>query len=257
MGFEPNTGRELIPVSKDVVEQWNLQQRTQPPRVPKLVDPEKYVFFDPLGGDPLAWYWHSTDGSWKFYDGPGFQSQTGDQLKVATKDIVDAWKKDFASHKSAKCYVLSRDGKVTYGETPGVDSATGRQCRPVKPEMVERLRNYEAGKRPQRITDSNPIFFDLRSGEPIIWYYQSKDNTIEIFDLMGFEPNTGDELIPVSKDVVEQWKLQHPKQLPRVPKLCGGNRHGHKRQEPPHRQSRPHVAIDILCLVPATRPCRI
>lgn len=117
---------------------------------------------------------------------------------------------------SAKCYVLSRDGKVSYGEHPGVDPATGRQCRPVKPEMVERLRDYEAGKRPQRITDSNPAFFDPRSGEPIVWYYRSEDNKIEIFDLMGFEPDTGDELIPISKEVVEEWKNQN-QQVPSAP----------------------------------------
>ena len=67
-----------------------------------------------------------------------------------------------------KCYVLTRDGKVTYGEHPGIDAATGRPCRPVTPEMVERLKEYEKGKRPQLITNSNPTFFDPRSGEPIV-----------------------------------------------------------------------------------------
>jgi hypothetical protein len=59
---------------------------------------------------------------------------------------------------ATKCYVLTRDGKVTYGEHPGIDPATGRECRPVKPEMVERLQKYASGQRPQAITTSNPIF---------------------------------------------------------------------------------------------------
>lgn len=123
------------------------------------------------------------------------------------------------SGKAIKCYVLTRDGKVTYGERPGIDPATGRQCRPIKVEILERLKEYETGKRPQRITDANPTFFDPRTGEPIVWYYRSKDNEIEIFDLMGFHPDTGEELIPITKELVEQWKLQvaHVKQ--RVPKL--------------------------------------
>jgi len=115
-----------------------------------------------------------------------------------------------------KYYVLSRDGKVTYREHSGVDPATGRQGRLVTPEMVERLRLYEAGKRPQRITNSNPTFFDPRSGEPIVWYYRLKDNRIEIFDLMGFYPDTGGELTPINEDVAEEWKIQQ--KTPRVSK---------------------------------------
>ena len=110
--------------------------------------------------------------------------------------------------ESIKCYVLSRDGKVTFGEHPGIDPATGRLCRPVTVEMLERLKEYQKGERPQPITDSNPTFFDPRTGEPIVWYYRSKDNKIELFDLMGFEPDTGEELLPVTKEVVGEWKIQ-------------------------------------------------
>lgn len=123
------------------------------------------------------------------------------------------------SGTAIKCYVLTRDGKVTYGERPGVDLATGLQCRPVTPEMLERLKAYQTGKRPQQIMDSNPTFFDPRTGEPIVWYYRSKDNEIQLFDLMGFQPDTGDELIPITKDVVEEWKNQLAKQARRVPHL--------------------------------------
>jgi TPR repeat protein len=114
---------------------------------------------------------------------------------------------------------LSRDGKVTYGERPGIDPATGRLCRPVTAEMLERLKEYETGKRPQGITESNPTFFDPRTGEPIVWYYKDKDNTIQIFDLMGFHPDTGEELTPITKDVVGQWKVQSDQRSQRVPKL--------------------------------------
>ena len=116
-----------------------------------------------------------------------------------------------------KCYVISRDGNVTYREHPGIDPKTGRECRPVTPEMVERLREYQAGKRPQRVTVESPVFFDNRSSEPIIWYYRSKNNEIQLFDLMGFHPDTGDELIPISKAIVSEWKDQNQAR-PRAPK---------------------------------------
>jgi hypothetical protein len=79
------------------------------------------------------------------------------------------------------------------------------------------LREYEKGRRPNKITKTDPIFFDLRSGEPIVWYSKGKDGTIEIFDLMGYHPNTGDELLPITKEIANEWAEQQHKQPPRVP----------------------------------------
>ena len=76
----------------------------------------------------------------------------------------------------------------------------------MSPELIERLREYEKGNRAKRITAADPTFFDSRTGEPIIWYYRNKSGNIELFDLMGFHPETGEELLPISKDIVEQWK---------------------------------------------------
>jgi hypothetical protein len=123
------------------------------------------------------------------------------------------------SGNAIKCYVLSRDGKVTYGERPGIDPQTGRQCRSVTAEMLERLKLYESGKRPERIVESNPVFFDPRSGEPIVWYSKTKDNKIEIFDLMGFHPDTGEELLPVTRDIANEWKREAAEEARRIPKL--------------------------------------
>jgi hypothetical protein len=121
------------------------------------------------------------------------------------------------SGTAVKCYVLTRDGKVTFGEHPGIDPATGRQCRSITPEMLERLKAYQTGRRPQQIIASNPTFFDPRTGEPIVWYYRSKENEIQIFDLMGFQPDTGDELTPITADVVSEWKTQYAQRSRRVP----------------------------------------
>jgi TPR repeat protein len=120
---------------------------------------------------------------------------------------------------ATKCYVLSRDGRVTYGERIGTDPTTGRPCRSFTAETLERLKEYEAGKRPREVTETNPTFFDPRSGEPIVWYYKDKDDTIQLFDLMGFHPVTGDELISITKDVVAQWKSQIEQRQKRAPKL--------------------------------------
>jgi hypothetical protein len=109
--------------------------------------------------------------------------------------------------KAIKCYVITRND-IRYRERPGIDPETGLPCRPVTPEIVERLHAYEKGRRPKRVDSAEPTFFDLRTGQPIVWYYKKKDDAIEIFDLMGFYPDTGEELLPVSKEVVELWKTQ-------------------------------------------------
>ena len=118
------------------------------------------------------------------------------------------------SGRPTKCYVVTRD-LLRYGERPGIDQTTGRECRLVTPEIVERLRAYENGTRPQRITDLDPTYFDPRTGEPIVWYYKNKRDEIEIFNLMGFHPDTGEELLPISKEIVELYKSQIARRTPR------------------------------------------
>lgn len=115
--------------------------------------------------------------------------------------------------KATKCYVLTRSGEVNYLERPGVDPVTGRVCRTYTPEIAERLQAYSQGKRPERIIDAEPVFFDLRTGEPIVWYWKDKDGFVELFNLMGFHPESGEELVPVTADIARTYKSQAHRQL--------------------------------------------
>ena len=51
-------------------------------------------------------------------------------------------------------------------------------------------------------------FFDLRTGEPIVWFYRDKDGNIELFNLMGFHPESGEELQPVNAEIIKAYKAQ-------------------------------------------------
>jgi hypothetical protein len=113
------------------------------------------------------------------------------------------------SGEPTKCYVLTHEGEVRWGERPGIDPTTGRPCRKVTRELADRLAEYKKGRRPQRITSGEPTFFDPRSGEPSVWYSKDQDGTIEIFDLMGFHPETRVELQPVTPEIVDVWKAQN------------------------------------------------
>lgn len=117
---------------------------------------------------------------------------------------------------SARCYVLTRDS-VKILNRVGVDPETGRECRPLTAAMVERIDLYKTGKRPLLITQGDPAFFSPLSGEPIVWYAKRSDDRVELYDLMGFHPETGEELQPVTKDVVVLWKSQSAKVVKRAP----------------------------------------
>lgn len=116
---------------------------------------------------------------------------------------------------AARCYVLTRDS-VKVLNRPGIDPETGRECRPLTPVMQEKIALYQQGARPTRIVGGVPTFFSPISGEPVVWYSRS-NGVIELFDLMGYHPQTGEELAPVTRKVVEEWKAQASRIVRRPP----------------------------------------
>jgi hypothetical protein len=228
MGFDRETGDELLPINKQVVSLWREQDKKRKEeqsrsrqdearRAPQPVDPDKYDPFDPLTGKARVWYSGDGESHYQFYDNPGFDPRTGEALAIVTRDVLNEWNQSRLLQTSQSCYVITKDPNhpVQYRDKPGIDPDTGRQCRLVTPELVERLREYEKGNRPTRIK-SEPTFFDLRTGEPVIWYYKNPKGEIEIFDLMGFHPDTGEELLPITKEIAAFWQEQSNRHPPRL-----------------------------------------
>ena len=203
MGFHPETGEELTPISRDVVQEWKNQERTIAERPPQRINPDEFVFFDPKTGKARAWYWRRADGEFEFYDNKGFQPRTGEPLSVVTRDVVAEW----SDQAAKKCYVVTRE-TIRFGSKPGVDPQTGRECRPFSAGLLERLHEYEKGNRPKLVTAKDPVFFDLRTGEPNLWFGKDEKGRIQLFDLVGFHPETGQELLPITPQVVSEWKRQ-------------------------------------------------
>jgi hypothetical protein len=228
MGFHPETGDELEPVSKEIVEVWKVQvtdrANGRDRRAPERVDPSTYSPFDPKTGEPRIWYHKTAGGEWsaggdyEFYNLPGYDPQTGEKLLVITRDVLDEWQKSQAEKAGKRCYIITRDG-VRYSDKPGIDQVTGRQCRELTDQLIERLREYEKGRRPTKNISNDPTFFDLATGEPIVWYLKTTAGQIELFDLMGFHPTTGEELLPITKEVVNEWNQQRHKCVPAPVKI--------------------------------------
>jgi TPR repeat protein len=164
MGFDPDTGGELTPITEDAAEEWKIQHNNTP-RAPNRVDPQKYTFFDPLIGNPLAWYWLGADGSYEFYDGPGFQPQTGDPLKIATKDVVDTWKKSVVlpghpphivdpntypffnpvTGAPQVWYWHGNNGAYEFYDGPGYQPKTGEKLQIASRDVVEKWKHDTSG----------------------------------------------------------------------------------------------------------------
>jgi len=103
-----------------------------------------------------------------------------------------------------RCYVLTRDSIKVMNQR-GIDPQTGRECRLLTPQMAEKVIEYQNGKRPSQVQDLPVVFFSPISGEALVWYTQSPQSGIELFDLMGFNPRTGEELKPVTRQVADDW----------------------------------------------------
>ena len=181
-----------------------------PQRIPDPVE-----FFDKRTGKPKVWYWRA-DSGYEFYDAPGFHPRTGDVLTGITREVIADW---LRSQKNAtRCYIIQRDSRapVIYRDhLPGMDPETGRECRLVTISLVDRLNEYANGKKPGKIIKTPPEFFDPRTSEPIVWYADHA-GAIQIFDLLGYDPETSEELLPVTPEIVDRWKAQQAKPPHRV-----------------------------------------
>jgi hypothetical protein len=130
-----------------------------------------------------------------------------------------------ADNLMTKCYVVTRN-EIKVLNRVGIDPQTGLTCRLLTPEMAEKVRLYQGGKRPTQITGLPVVFFSTLTGEPIVWFTKgTAPHSIELFDLMGYSPRTGEELVPITRQVADEWtadeqsRLQDARRIPpkRIP----------------------------------------
>jgi hypothetical protein len=95
-GIDPVYGIKLKPVTPDVIRQLKLVGKGDF----KQVDPEKVSLFNPITGEPQAWYYQSGTGEYEFYDKPGYYPMSGEPLLPVTKEIYQAWLKSKAALKA-------------------------------------------------------------------------------------------------------------------------------------------------------------
>ena len=59
------------------------------PHEVKIADAANYTWFDPKTKQALVWYLAAADGSFRFFDGPGADPETGRDLNPVTQELVE------------------------------------------------------------------------------------------------------------------------------------------------------------------------
>jgi serine/threonine protein kinase len=91
-----------------------------------IQDAATYTWFNPNTRQALVWYSHSADGNFRFFDGPGVDPQTGQNLSPVTPEFVG----NLRRQQSPRAVSQDQKAQITASskgkETPVNDSAADR-----------------------------------------------------------------------------------------------------------------------------------
>jgi hypothetical protein len=88
-GFDTTYGIPLQPVTPELIPKLKLLEKGEF----KPIDPTQKPLFNPITGQPQAWYYQYPEGRFEFYDTPGYHPLTGTPLKPVTQEVYFEWKK--------------------------------------------------------------------------------------------------------------------------------------------------------------------
>ena len=98
-GYDPKYGTKLKPVTPDIIEKYKKQQMKMYPKQIFLDNLEGVVFFNSITGNPKIWYYQEPDGSFEFFDGPGYHPTYNVALKPITPGIITSLKEKMKENR--------------------------------------------------------------------------------------------------------------------------------------------------------------
>lgn len=111
---------------------------------------------------------------------------------------------------ATKYYAVTPEG-IRYFDTPGVDPKYGITLKPATPEMVANEERRKRGNIPKPlvfVSLSAITFFDPLNGQPVVWFSRSAEGELTLFSSSGYDPLTEQELLPVTPQIVDEFKRQ-------------------------------------------------
>jgi len=113
-GVDPVYGIKLKPVTPEVIRNLKLLETGEF----KPIDPQSAVFFNPITGESQVWYYQYPDGSFDFFDKPGYHHQTGEPLNPVSREIYFQWRNSINDSKKAnKREKIPASEKKTYDKS--------------------------------------------------------------------------------------------------------------------------------------------
>jgi hypothetical protein len=114
-GTDPKYGIKLKEVTpENVVVLRRIQNGEYVP-----IDPKEKPLFNPITGDPQAWFYRHPDGTFEFYDKPGFHPKNGNELAPVTRAVYGEWQ-EWEKRRSAvvKVPVIPTPGQPSDSSSP-------------------------------------------------------------------------------------------------------------------------------------------
>lgn len=105
-----------------------------------------------------------------------------------------------------KYYARTDQGIVTF-DRPGYDPATGQLLLPVTPE-IEREIVFQTTGPLAKVDPARADWFNSHDGKAMLWYYRFPNGELTFYNKPGMDPQTGDILLPVTKELFLSWRSE-------------------------------------------------
>jgi hypothetical protein len=121
---------------------------------------------------------------------------------------------DRTTGQPAKYYIKTLDG-FKFSSKEDFDPEFGIRYKPITQEIVKEYFFWQKTGNLKTIPEVKAgKYFDMITGEPIVWYSERQDGTIKLFSLPGHDPTTGELLKPITKDVAKRKQINFGKEEP-------------------------------------------
>lgn len=87
-GYDTKYPIKLKPVTQEIIEKYKRQLKNLYPNRITVTSLEGVDFFDSTSGKPKVWYYQDNQGSFEFFDGPGFHPTYNVELKPVTRGVI-------------------------------------------------------------------------------------------------------------------------------------------------------------------------
>jgi hypothetical protein len=98
---DPVTGEMPQPIYREIVPSIRAMYHRRVPTSLKLADVDEARFFDASTGRALIWYYVDSSGSYRLYNGPGFDPESREPLRPVTQIFVNSIKKFLLSERAS------------------------------------------------------------------------------------------------------------------------------------------------------------